>query len=108
MFWSQVSILFSDEEKGSGIRRLRGADIIAFSLFLEELVKGIALMSWHGVDFAIYRAWSVWEEIDSMVPFSRWGESSRCLFTEYFFVAKIFWGYEFFKFWFSFTGCLLS
>ena len=108
MYWSQISILFSDNEKRSGIRGLQGADIVAFSLLLEELVKGIALMLWHGVEFAIYRAWSIWEEIDSMVPFPRWGESSRCLFAKYLLVAKVFWGHDLFESWLSFLGCLLS
>ena len=89
LYWSQISIIFSDEEKGSGIRGLQGADIVAFSLLLEELVKGIALVSWHGVDFAVYRAWSVWEEIDSMIPFPRWGGSLRRLFTKYLLVPKV-------------------
>ena len=98
MYWSQVSIFFSNKEKGSGVRGFQGADIVAFSLLLEEFVKGVAFVSWHGVDLAIYRAWSVREEINSVVPFSRWRESSGHLFAKYLLVAKVFWGYDFFEF----------
>ena len=108
MYWPQVSILFPDEEKGSGIRGFRGANIIAFSLFMKELVESVVLVSWHGINLAVDGTWGVWEKVDSMVPFSGWGESSRCLFTEYLFVAKIFWRYEFFRFGFSFPSRLLG
>ena len=67
--WSYISVLFSNKEKGSGIGGLQRADIIAFSLFLEEFVKGIVFMSWHRVDLAIDRTWGVWEEVNSVIPF---------------------------------------
>ena len=75
---------------------------------MKELVESTVLMSRHGINLAVDRTWSVWEKVDSMVPFSGWGESSRCLFTEYFFVVKIFWRYKFFKLGFGFLGRLLG
>ena len=68
--WPQIPILFPNEEKGSSVGVFRGADIIAFSLFLEEFIKCIIFMLWLGVNLAVNRAWSVWEEINSMIPFS--------------------------------------
>ena len=68
--WLYISVLFSNEEKGSSIRGFQRADIIAFSLFLEEFIKGIVFVPRHRVDFTVNRAWSIWEEVNGMVPFS--------------------------------------
>ena len=106
--WSYVSVLFPDEEKRGSIGRFRGANIIAFSLFVKEFVESTVLMSWHRVDFAVDRTWGVWEKINSVVPFSRWGKSSRGLFAKYLLVTEVFWGYELFKFGLGFSSRLLG
>ena len=106
--WLHISILFPNEEKGSSIGGFQRVDIVAFLLFLEEFIEGIVFVSWHRVDFAVDRAWGVWEEVNGMIPFSQWGKSSRCLLTKYLLVLKVFWRYEFIKLWFSFSSRLLS
>ena len=68
--WLHVSILFPNEEKGSGIRGFQGVDITAFLLLLEEFIKGIVFVSWHRIDFTIDRTWGIWEEVNGVIPFS--------------------------------------
>ena len=106
--WSQVSILFPNEEKGGSIGRLGGANIIALSLFMKELIKSTVLMPWHGVNLAVDRAWGAWEKVNGMIPFSGGRESSGGLFTKYLLVTKVFSRYELFKLGFSFVSCLLG
>ena len=106
--WSYVSILFSDEEKGSGIRGFQRANVITFALLLEEFIEGIVFVSGHGVDLAIDRTWGVWEKVNGMIPFSSWGKSPGGLFTKYLLVAKVFQRYELLEFGFSFSSRLLG
>ena len=65
-------------------------NVITFALLLEEFIEGIIFMSGHGVDLAVDRTWGIWEKVDGVIPFSRWRESPRGLFTKYFLVAKVF------------------
>ena len=75
---------------------------------MKELVKGTVLVSRHGVNLAVDRAWGVWEKVNGMIPFSGGRESPGGLFTKYLLVAKVFSRYELFEFGFSFFSCLLG
>ena len=68
--WSYISILFPNEENGSSIRGFRRANVITFTLFLEEFIEGIIFMSGHGVDLAVDRTWGVWEKVNGVIPLS--------------------------------------
>src|SRR5882762_9419281 len=74
---AQLTILLLDKEERRGEGGLRRANITSFGHIFEEGIKGNLFTGTKGIDFAIVFGNSVGFQLDSMIPFTEWGQGLR-------------------------------
>ena len=68
LYWSQLPILFLDEEERRCIRGDGRSNIRLDQLFVNEVVKGLVFSAGHGVDGAVDGVRGSLLEIDCVIP----------------------------------------
>jgi hypothetical protein len=83
LHWTQLPILFLDEEEGRGIGGDGGSNVSLRQLFVQEVVEGFIFGSCHGVYLAIDGFGGIVLEGDRMILRSGWWKVLGFFLTEH-------------------------